>query len=311
MPGPGRTVTSNAVPWWLEPYATAHVLAGFITAAELRRLCPGSVAWPPDARERVRAIHGAADRLSVRPEAGSGRVGPVEEPEVLKALDPVARTLQLGPGAPISHEWVEISNLISLRAVAIMPSAGQLSLEDAAAVADFSLFGPQPLVQLQGNGSVVSNRPLEVGLVGLSAEDGKISTHYHVKRPYQPIIVAYEGGRLFLFSAYGLVLLALALGSQRLLCLVHYGLDFAAPNIGVRIALQGAKPAIHLRPELLSGGAPPLVRDFLDPELSTTAPIRRSLYVTQFGAHSTELGTALPGETNPTEESPAEAEHQV
>jgi hypothetical protein len=282
--------------WWIKPYAEINILAGFLSAEELYRVYPAARDWPLDVAARVQALQEARVSVKPRPEAGQGRILPVEEPEALSILDPIAQSYPWGPEIPVSYGWVEIANLIAPSAIAnslLQPAT--LSEDDVRGMADFSLFGPLPSIKLEPSGLVLSSAPLDLSLMSVGLEGGsQLAFRYKLKRVAMPIIVGFEEDRLYLLNGYGRVLQALRSNIGRLLCLVYYGLDLSEPNMGVRV-LDPQTPAInHFGPTRLLDPQAPLVRDFLDPSITVVIPARAPLFMANILLQTSHITFNLP-----------------
>lgn len=278
---------------WLQPYAEHRILAGFLRAEDVVKVQPSCVGWPAEVAARVSALHGAARILPPRSEAGQCRLFPVEEPEALEVLQAASQLLSIGPESPVSYSWIEIRNLIATASIAdAIPQGVSVSNSDLRSLAQFSLFGPPPTLQITSGGALYSSSPLNVrGLPG-GLQGDRFIAGCQISLPPRPILVGYEQGRFYLLNEYGRVLQALVNNVDRLLCLVHYGLDFAHPLMGVRLFDQKSGAVNHFGRAALSGDAPPLVTDFLDSTLSATYPARTSFFMVlpSFHLHQVQVG---------------------
>jgi hypothetical protein len=146
---------------WLQPYVEHRILAGFLGVDDILKVQPASGSWPEDVAVRISTLHGAARNLPPRPEAGQCRLFPVEEPEALAVLQTASQMLPIGPNMPVSYSWVEISNLITTASVAnILPDQIDFSNANPQSLAQYSLLGPDPTLQLGPNGVLYSSSPL-------------------------------------------------------------------------------------------------------------------------------------------------------
>ena len=274
--------TLEAIPHnvWAEPYAEQRILSGFLRAEDVPIVYPVAQYWPEHVAARVRALHGGAGTVGPRSEAGQCRIFPVEEPEALAVLQVASQTLPFGADVPVSYSWVEISNLIATASVADpLPQQCANFSNDLQSLAEYSLFGPMPILNFGPNGAVYSLSNLGLQLVYRNIEDGQLVLKYQFSQVAQPILVGYEQGRFFLLNAYGRVLQALIGNVERLLCLVYYGLDLTTAHMGVRVLNPQNGMVNHFGPALLSGDRAPLVKDFLDPALSAVIPARSGFFI--------------------------------
>lgn len=294
MTPPGPETQTLPPAWWYQPYAETALLAGYLSAEELPGLYPASRQWPADISERVERLLGAAAALPPLPPGDRCLLPPVEEPEALRVLQSVAPGVNAPPNVPLGFSWVPIRDLVAVSAVADRVEAGAtLTGRGLQALAEYSLFGPPPSLFV-GGGVLFSSAPVAVGEPNTTLQPGEVIVRYKLGREFRPIIVGYEAGRLFLLSEYDRVLHALEQGVERLICLVHYGLDLAEPDLGIRLlGIQGTF-ANHFGPARLLGPRPPMVRDFLDPAIAVAVPTRTQLRLTQFIAQTTDVSFGLP-----------------
>lgn len=265
---------------WLQPYAEHRILAGFLREEDVRKVHPDAGSWPEEVSARVRALHGAARGLSPRPEAGQCRLSPVEEPEALAVLRMASQALPIGADMPVSYSWVEISNLIATASVAdALPQEIAVFNSQPQPLAEYSLIGPPPTYAAGPNGSLYFSSVIGLQSLNRVIEGDQLVLRYQLAQTMQPIVVGYEQGKFYLLNAYGRVLQALAGRVDKLLCLVHYGLDFTTPLMGVRVFNPKGGAINHFGPALLAGGSPPMVKDFLDPSLSTVFPTRSTFFI--------------------------------
>jgi hypothetical protein len=279
----GQAQLPQPANWWDEPYSERRVLAGFIDAESLRSVYSAANSWPEDLAARVTSLHGAGARLAPRPHAGQARVHPVEEREALEVLHPEAMQVQLHPTVPVNFAWVEVADLVTASAFTdpLPPSTTQAG-EGVRGIARLSLFpaGPPPMID-QESGLLISSFPINITHLGSALQRDRLIVQYQLSLPMRPIVVGYEQGRYFLLNEHARVLYALGRNIDRLICLVYYGLDLTQPDMGIRLpGLQGGV-VNHFGAELLSGEAPPLVRDFLDPGLSVAVPTRAAIFSAQ------------------------------
>jgi hypothetical protein len=267
------------------PYAERRILAGFLRAGDLPIVHPPSCRWPESVAQRVCALNGTSGAVPDRPEAGQCRLRPVEEPEALMILRGASQQMPFGPNVPVSYSWVDIKNLIATSSVADpLPTHPVVLSDDPGALARYSLFGPSVL-ELRSDGMLYSQTNVGLQLAHSAIEGGALVLKYKMIFPPEPVLVGYEQGRFYLLTAYGRVIQALMAKVERLLCLVYYGLDLGLPNCGVRVLTEG-HTVNHFGSPLLSGGKPPLVRDFLDPSLTAVVPSRAEFFI---GAPSFQL----------------------
>ena len=265
---------------WLQPYVEHRILAGFLTDEDVVKVQPASGRWPTDVSDRVRALHGAARNLPTRPEAGQCRLFPVEEPEALAVLQNASQMLPLGPGVPVSYSWVEISNLIATASIADALPRDNLVFNDAPlAMAEYSLLGPAPTLHLTPTGLLCCSSAVNIQTLPGELQGDRLIFGCRISLPARPILVGYEQERFYLLNQYGRVLQALIGNIDRLLCLVHYGLNLAAPHLGVRLIDPKSGAVNHFGRGLLSCNKPPLVKDFLDPSLSAVFPARAPFFI--------------------------------
>lgn len=265
---------------WLQPYAEHRILAGFLRDEDVRKVHPAAAAWPEEVSARVRALHGAARSLAPRPEAGQCRVFPVEDPEALAVLQMASQALPIGPEIPISYSWVEISNLIATSSVAdTLPQDVAVFNNHPQSLAEYSLIGPPPTYTAGANGSLYFSSAIGLQPLYRGIEEDQLVLRYQLAQTVRPIVVGYEQGKFYLLNAYGRVLHALVGKVDKLLCLVHYGLDFTAPLMGVRLFDPKGSAVNHFGHALLANGSPPMVKDFLDPSLSAAFPTRSSFFM--------------------------------
>jgi hypothetical protein len=259
-----------------------RILAGFLRPEEVGVVYPASREWPADVAERVRVLHGAATGLAPRPDAGCCLISPVEEPEALTVLDPIARSMQLPPAVTVSFAWVEISNLIATASVADpMPEDTPLSNEDLKGLAEYSLYevAGQPMVA--GGSLLINSAPLEVVFTGVRIVGNQFIVRYQLIRSISPIIVGYDEGHCYLLTDYGRVVHAINQNIKRLLCIVYYGLDHDKADFGVKFPGQEGAALNHFGKARISVEAPPLVRDFLDPTVGATIPAKGTFFSAQ------------------------------
>lgn len=265
---------------WLKPYAKHRILAGFVRDEDVLKVHPAAGSWPEEVAARVRALHGAARGLASRPEAGQCRLSPVEEPEALAVLSMASQALPIGADMPVSYSWVEISNLIATSSVAdALPQEVAVFNNHPQSLAEYSLFGPPPTYAVGPNGSLYFSSPIGLQPLYRAIEEDQLVLRYRLAQTVRPIVVGYEQGKFYLLNSYGRVLQALACKVDKLLCLVHYGLDLTAPTMGVRLFDPKGGAVNHFGRALLAGGDPPLVKDFLNPSLSAVFPIRSPFFM--------------------------------
>lgn len=265
---------------WLQPYAEHRILAGFLREEDVPKVHPAAGNWPEEVAARVRALHGAARDLAPRPEAGQCRLSPVEEPEALAVLQMASQAFPIGSNMPVSYSWVEISNLIATGSVAdALPREVAFFNSNPQSLAEYSLIGLPPTYVAGPNGSLYFSS--QVGLQPLyrGIEGDQLVLRYQLAQTVRPIVVGYEQDRFYLLNAYGRVLQAMAGKVDRLLCLVHYGLDFTEPLLGVRLFDPKGGAVNHFGPVLLASGSPPMVKDFFDPSLSAVFPARSPFFM--------------------------------
>jgi hypothetical protein len=265
---------------WLQPYAEHRILAGFLREEDVRKVHPAAGSWPEEVVARVRSLHGTAWGLAPRPEAGQCCLSPVEEPEALAVLRMASQAVPIGADMPVSYSWVEISNLIATTSVAdSLPQEVAVFNSHPQSLAEYSLIGPPPTYTAGPNGSLYFSSVIGLQPLNRVIEGDQLILRYQLAQTVQPIVVGYEQGRFYLLNAYGRVLQALAGRVDKLLCLVHYGLDFTAPQMGVRLFNPKGGAINHFGPALLAGGSPPMVKDFLDPSLSVVFPARSPFFI--------------------------------
>lgn len=265
--------------WLSQPYVERRILAGFLRPDEVEIVYPASSQWPADVAERVRALHGAADNLDPRPDAGHCLISPAIEPGALEVLDPIARGIELPPVVTVDFAWVEINNLIASASVADpLPTDTQLSNEDLKGIAEYSLFeiSGQPLIA--GGGLLINSAPLEVAFAGTQLMGNQFIVRYQLIRSFSPIIVGYEEGRYYLLTDYGRVVHAISQNITRLLCIVYYGLDLDVADYGVKFPGQEGRALNHFGRKRLSVAAPPLVRDFLEQRVAAVFPSKGTFF---------------------------------
>lgn len=265
---------------WQQPYVEHRILAGFLRGEDIQKVQPAAAYWPAAISAQVHGLLGAAQKLPARPHAGQCRLYPVEEPEALGVLQMASQMLPIGADMPVSYSWVEISNLIATASVSgHIPQAPAVSNSDPQELAQYSLFGPPPTYVAGPNGSLLFSSAVMVQPVSPTLEDDQLVIRYRLSPALQPIIVGYERGRFYLLNAYARVLQALISKVDKLLCLVHYGLDLATPGMGVKLFDPKNGVVNHFGYALLSCDKPPMMTDFLDPSLSAVFPARPSFYM--------------------------------
>lgn len=276
---------------WLAPYTEQRILAGFLRAEDVPKVHPAAAFWPEDVADRVRTLHQASRHLSARPQAGRCRLFPIEEPEALDVLQNVSIAQPLGPGSPVSYSWVEIENLIATVAIADpMPIEVDFS-GGAQALAQYSLLNAEPSFYSAPGGAVFSTSPVNVKLAGRAMQADRLILNYQLSLRPQLIVVGYQEGRFYLLSGYGRVLRALESKVDRVLCLIHYGLDLQAPNMGVRLLDNSVN---HFGRDVLISENAPMVKDFLDPSLSVVFPAKGSFFMISPLVHVQQVQTTPP-----------------
>lgn len=280
---------------WLQPYAAHRILAGFLREEDVPKVHPAAGNWPEEVAALVRALHGAARGLSPRPEAGQCHLSPVEEPEALAVLQMASQAFPVGPNIPVSYSWVEISNLIATAAVAdALPKEVAVFNGHPQSLAEYSLIGPPPTYIAGPNGSLYFSSPIGLQPLYRGIEEDQLILRYRLAQTVRPIVVGYEQDRFYLLNGYGRVLQAMVGKVDRLLCLVHYGLDFTAPQMGVRLFDPKGGAVNHFGPALLVGGSPPMVKDFLDPSLSAVFPTRAPFFMVMPAIQAHQVQFAPP-----------------
>jgi hypothetical protein len=281
---------------WAEPFVEWRLLAGHLRPQDVARVYPAAKGWPEEIAAHAGALHGAGLSLDTRAEAGRSRLHPVEEPEALEVLNGVMQFFNPGPDVPVSYAWVEIENLIAAISVSDpMPQHAVVVGDDPQSLAEFSLYGAPAAPKIDGNSRALltlSNMLFEPTKPAI--ENGQLVCRYNIAQLPQPILVGYEQDRYYLLNSYGVVLLALARGVERLLCLVHYGLDLKAADMGVQFYKARKTVVNHFGETILSGDRAPLVRDFLDPRLSVAFPARASFFLTQQSIQTTAVNFSQP-----------------
>lgn len=268
--------------WLSQPYVERRILAGFLRPEEVGIVYPASREWPANVAERVRGSHGAAQDLSPRPEAGQCIISPVEEPEALTVLDPVARSMQLPPAITVNFAWVDIGNLIAPASVADpMPTDTPLSNEDRKGLAEYSLYDVPGQPVVVGGPLLINSAPLDVVFTGFKITGNQFIVRYQLIRGISPIIVGYEDERCYLLTDYGRVIHAINQNITRLLCIVYYGLDHGKADFGIKFPGQEGMALNHFGQDRLSVAAPPLVRDFLDPTVAAIFPAKGTFFSAQ------------------------------
>lgn len=275
-------------PNWLgQPYAERRILAGFLNRGEVAVVYPHANEWSNDVTQRVAGLHGAANSLKPRKDAGICDILSIEEPEALQILDPIGRVIAAPLVASFSYSWVSIGSLIAVNAVADpFPPPVLLSNDDTRSLADYSVYEHIGQPVFVSPTAVATTGALNVVPVQSAIRDSHLVVRYKLSKVVRPIIVGYQQGRCYLLKEYGRVLAAMAQGVNRLLCLVYYGLDLTQVDLGVRgLHAQGlialGEPINHFGSERLDGVNVPLVRDFLDLELTAVVPSRAPLFIWQ------------------------------
>lgn len=282
---------------WAEPFVEWRILAGFLRPGDFASVYPAAKEWPGEVAARVAALDGARLSLDPRAEAGRSRLHPVEEPEALDVLNGVLQFFNPGPEVPVSYAWVEIENLIATIAVADpMPRHVAVFGDDPQSLVEYSLYGAPPVPRIDGGGVMMTLSNLVFQPTKPVFENGQLVYRYNVVQAPQPILVGYEQDRYYLLNSYGTVLQALVGKVERLLCLVHYGLDLKAADMGVQFYKARKAVVNHFGETILSGDRAPLVRDFLDPRLSVAFPARASFFLTQQSIQTTAVNFNLPPE---------------
>jgi hypothetical protein len=265
---------------WAEPYGEYRILAGHLRGEDVAKVYPASQCWPEEVNNRARALTGSAKSVPSRLEAGQCRLFPVEEPEALAILEGVSQMLPFGPDVPVSYSWVEISNLIATAAVAEpLPREATVFNNTPQSLAQYSLFGAAPNYKFGPNGALYLSTGVNVQPIHRAIEGDQLVVRYQLSQLPRPILVGYEQERCFLLNAYSRVLQALIGGVERLLCLVYYGLDLTAPQLGVRVLDPKGGAVNHFGRASLLGEHPPMVKDFLDPNLSVLFPARSPFFM--------------------------------
>lgn len=279
---------------WIEPFAQSLILAGFLRPEDVPIVYPASRGWPEEVYARLLPLYGAGAGVSPRPSAGRCRLHPVEEPEALAVLHQMTQAFQVRAESPVSYAWVEIENLIaSLSVSAPLPQQVIPFTKDPGHLAEYSLYGPPVVPVLGEGGSVYTLSAAAPVLVHQDIDDGLLVCRYQFARVPQPIIVGYEEGRFYLLTEYARVLQAMVGKVDRLLCLIHYGLDLGAAKVGLRGLEPPGGVANHFGRAVLSGDRPPMVKDFLDPSLAAAVPSRAAFYLIRLSAHTTPLNFTL------------------
>lgn len=280
---------------WAEPFVEWRLLAGHLRPQDVARVYPAARGWPEEVAARAGALHGAGLSLDPRAEAGRSRLYPVEEPEALEALNGVMQFFNPGPDVPVSYAWVEIENLIAAVSVSEpMPQHAVVTGDDLRSLAEYSLYGAPAAPKIDGSGAMLTLSNLAFEPAKPVIENGQLVCRYNIAQLPQPILVGYEQDRYYLLNSYGSVLLALARGVERLLCLVHYGLDLKVADMGVQFYKARKAVVNHFGETILSGDRAPLVRDFLDPRLSVAFPARASFFLTQHSIQTTAVNFSQP-----------------
>lgn len=280
---------------WAEPFVEWRLLAGYLRPEDVPRVYPTSREWPGEVADRVGALHGARLSLDPRPEAGRSRLHQVEEPEALEVLSGVMQFFNPGPEVPVSYAWVEIENLIATVAVSDpMPRHAAVFGDDPQSLAEYSLYVAPPVPRIDGNGVLMTLSNLAFQPTKPVFENGQLVYRYNVVQAPQPILVGYEQDRYYLLNNYGQVLQALVGKVERLLCLVHYGLDLKAGDMGVQFYKARKAVVNHFGETILLGDRAPLVRDFLDPKLSAAVPSRAAFFITQQSLQTTAVNFNPP-----------------
>ena len=286
------SLNSNPLKPWLIPYSEYRLLAGFLSAESVPKVHPPSEFWPEDVAARIHTVQAAAPHVKPRPEAGQCRLFPIEEPDALDVLQNVSTLLPIGTGAPVSYSWIEINSLIATMAIAD-PMPVEADFTGAQALAQYSLLGSEASFYLASGGPVFVNAPVNVKLVGRRIQRDQLILNYQLSLTPRLIVVGYHDRRFHLLTAYGRVLRAIKQKVDRLLCLIHYGLDLDAPNLGVRLLENSVN---HFGRGVLEGDNPPLVRDFLDPTLSVVFPSRSSFFMISPLVHVQPVQTTPPSQ---------------
>ena len=183
-------------------------------------------------------------------------------------------------------ELVEIAKLVAVRPsldVAYARNLGGPGLDPENPLSAVRLcFNPRhsspfhvSLDQAQKSVSIVGLHPtLEVVSLRCSqqAEDGPLLVSFLVAAPPNLVVVLRLRGRLFLCGGYHRVYRLLQAGFSQVPCLVQ--------DVGGLAQVARSGSSLFQEP-VLAAPRPPLVSDFADPELASTAPLRATHKVTR------------------------------
>lgn len=214
----------------------------------------------------------ASSHLTPEPRAGKPRFTRATEPAALSAIrDALPFLARPTIGNLSGFEWVEIKPLIAGRCVTErVPVPGpQITPEDVEGLARFCVLGHTgPLdasVEMTEEGIVIrSLHPFVLGLASPPTVSGGVVTVQHqLAAVPQPIRVQLARGRAVALAGLEKLVVLARLGIERALCLVHYGYSPAVLEIWPTVPQ-----------DVLNSERPPLMGDFLNPELSTFVPAR-------------------------------------
>jgi hypothetical protein len=254
------------------PFAQVAALAGYMDGQTAGIHLPWLGGLPQIVISELAARFNASSRLAPEPRAGKPRFTKATEPATLSAIRDALQFI----GTPsivnlAGFEWIEIKPLIAGRYVTgRLPLSGlQIAPGDVEGLARFCVFGHTgPLdakVEMTAEGVVIrSLLPFVLGMASPPVISGGVVTVQHqlVTVP-QPIRVLLAHGRAVALAGLDKLVVLARLGFERALCLVHYGYSPAVGEIWPTVPQ-----------EVLDSQRPPVIEDFLNPELCAVVPTR-------------------------------------
>lgn len=278
LPPPIRAPGSGVL---ARPFAAARCLAGFMQPTSVLRHVPYVHSLPASVVQQIEERFGRSSELAVTPGAGKPQFMAVREPSVLRMLELVARESPMPPSLNnlIGFEWVEIAPMVAGRLEAQEPWAESMPLTwDLDAVARFctrtcvnlpdllpSQPGQLPQVAFPVDMTLSLNGPVWQVREADGLTQVLLNVQYVFTPTINPIRVLVVEGRTVALTGLGRLVALLSQGVSKALCSVSYGYGedaiLAAPTT---------------EPELLCAGRPPLIGDFLNPDLTVGIPTRNN-----------------------------------
>lgn len=262
------------------PFALARTLAAFLTSDNVAQVIGTFANLPEDTRAAIEQRLGRALELRPDPRTDQPVLHRIEEREVLDFLRGVAGAIPAGLDNLTGFEWVEVDRLL----------AGHYVTDPLTVVAEMLPVDPTPLQLAQFcilsawdfvPGSVALMQPPEPGVVAeialnaiptnIMSSGPRILVQYDLRPLIEPIRVLLVGGRAIALTGLERLAMLAERGIRRALCSISYG--YGAD------ALEHWPSVPH---SVLRGTRPPMVRDFVDPDLAISIPVRRPTTLIRF-----------------------------